>query len=67
MVIAALFPVGEMWKQSKCSLVGKQIKIIHKIYLLHTHGHNEMFLNLKKEFCHMLHRRWALMILCQVK
>ena len=65
MAIAALFPVGKMYKQSKCSLVDKQIKIIYKIYLMSvistcTHG---MFLSLKQEFCHMLHYGWALMIL----
>ena len=62
MVIAALFPVGKMWKQSKCSLVDKQIKIIYILYLLYTHAYNGMFLSLKKEFCPMLYQGWVLMI-----
>ena len=64
MAIAALFPVGEMWKQSKCSLVDKQIKIIYKKYLLSVMytGTHWNVLCLKREFCHMLHQGWALMV-----
>ena len=53
MVIVALFPVGKMWKQSKCSLVDKQIKIMYilyiyiYIYISYTHAHNGMFWSLK--------------------
>ena len=45
MVIAALFPVGEMWKKSKCSLVDKQVNIMYilyiyiYIYISHIHMH----------------------------
>ena len=47
MVIVALFPVGKMWKQSKCSLVDKQVNIMYilyiYIYISYTHAHNGMF------------------------
>ena len=37
MVIVALFPVGKMWKQSKCSLVDKQVNIMYILYIFIYH------------------------------